>query len=162
MTKEINEASLRQQKHYDQIAGQYVGGRRAAPAYTAFLDVWAQHLLKPWIESKSADARAHDVAIDPMCGHGNLAPYLLAHCGRLILNDISQSMLDHMEPDLRTRAEVLAASDVCHLQVESATADVVVISGGLHHVFSNLDDALREIHRVLKPGGLFFVRRTLE
>jgi SAM-dependent methyltransferase len=31
----------------------------------------------------------------------------------------------------------------------------VTIVGGLHHLHPNINDAIREIHRILKPGGLF-------
>lgn len=146
-------AVARQADHYAQNASRYVESREAAPAYRRFLEVWTRRLLSSWLDAVPPDERRGQVVLDPMCGHGNLGSALLEHSDRVVLNDVSPEMLNYMDEGVRRRSRVLAASDVCDLPLEDASVDVVVISGGLHHVSACLNEALVEIHRVLKPGG---------
>ena len=37
------------------------------------------------------------------------------------------------------------------------TFDAIYICGGLHHVLPLLNETMNEIHRILKPGGLFIL-----
>lgn len=51
---------------------------------------------------------------------------------------------------------------VCHVMsihdttFDDETFDAVYICGGLHHVLPLLDETMHEIHRILKPGGMFY------
>jgi SAM-dependent methyltransferase len=40
-------------------------------------------------------------------------------------------------------------------EFERNSFDIVVIQAGLHHLHPRLDDAIEEVHRILKPGGYF-------
>ena len=62
---------------------------------------------------------------------------------------------------LRARGDTSGSSvaDCRHLPIASRSIDVATVHGGLHHLQSipeDLDSTLREVARVLKPGGLFF------
>jgi SAM-dependent methyltransferase len=51
-----------------------------------------------------------------------------------------------------------AAGDCRSLPIRSASQDVAIVQGGLHHlpdVHADLPVVMREVQRVLKPGGLF-------
>jgi ubiquinone/menaquinone biosynthesis C-methylase UbiE len=89
-----------------------------------------------------------------MCGHANMAPYLLRWTRNLTLNDISPAMLAHIDEHIRSQCHVLPACDSAHLALDDESMDLIVFSGGLHHVHQNILDVLREALRILKPNGL--------
>lgn len=70
--------------------------------------------------------------------------------------DLSEGMLDIAREKLDKRKLdepiTFAAGDATKLPVEDASYDVVSNSFGIRNV-ANLDDALSEMYRVLKPGG---------
>ncbi len=144
----------RQREHYRHIAADYVQSRRESAAYRAFLERWASRLLAPWLERVPAADRRTQVILDPMCGAGNLTPYLLEHSEKVILNDLSPEMLEHFPRALRKRVTMLPPSDVARLPLGESAVDVVVVSGGLHHAHGRLPLVLAELRRVLKRGGL--------
>ena len=75
---------------------------------------------------------ARNVGID-------LAPEAIEFCHQRGLNNVRQS-------------------DVCHLPFADASFDAVISSSVIYHQWvSDVDVALREMHRVLRPGGLLLV-----
>lgn len=149
----VDDQALVQRAHYDRIAENYVGSRESSAAYQTFLPVWCQRLLEPWIDGTSATERMHQVVVDPMCGHGNLARFLLEQSQHVILNDLSPEMVERIDADLRPRCRILPPSDARSLPLDAASADVIVVSGGLHHVYRHLAELLLEFRRILKPNG---------
>jgi SAM-dependent methyltransferase len=150
----MNEAVQRQRDHYERQAVQYVDSRRRTPGYARFMDAWADRLLEPWLRSTSESQRRAQRVLDPMCGHANMAPYVLRWSPHLILNDLSPTMLSLIDADIRRQCHVLPASDAARLALDDGSIDVIVFSGSLHHAYRNLRDVLCEAHRLLKPGGL--------
>ena len=57
---------------------------------------------------------------------------------------------------LRRRPVKLWVGNTCEIPVDDATYDVIFDFGTLHHV-RDWQSALVEIHRVIKPGGRFYV-----
>lgn len=100
--------------------------------------------------------------LDVGCGSGQTLTWFNHHFGewRTLGCDISTDAVTaarHLGYEI-TRASALA------LPYPSATADVVISLDVLQHVPLGGGDlvALREIHRVLKPGGWFFVRTNAQ
>jgi ubiquinone/menaquinone biosynthesis C-methylase UbiE len=104
-----------------------------------------------------AEPRPADRAIDLGAGTGLLSLPLAAQVSRLWAIDISPAMCEYLRVKATsaglTNVEVAVASAVSLPLVDGA-ADLVVSNYCLHHL-SNEDKhrALREIHRVLAPGG---------
>jgi ubiquinone/menaquinone biosynthesis C-methylase UbiE len=104
-----------------------------------------------------AQPRAADRAIDLGAGTGLLSLPLAAQVSELWAIDISPAMCEYLRVKATsaglTNVEVAVASAVSMPLVDAA-ADLVVSNYCLHHL-SNEDKhrALREIHRVLAPGG---------
>jgi SAM-dependent methyltransferase len=86
------------------------------------------------------------VGIDPFRGYERL-PQILAE------NGLSA---DVIPPNLRFLAE-----DANRLPFADDSFDVVISWGSLEHIAGGYDQALREIRRVLRPQGLFFVHPGL-
>jgi ubiquinone/menaquinone biosynthesis methyltransferase len=101
-----------------------------------------------------AEVRPGQRAVDLACGTGDIA-LLLAERGACVTGiDLTPRMLHLAREKDRQRVLRLAAGDMSRLPLAAASADLVTAGYGLRNVPS-LDLALREIVRVLAPGGRF-------
>ena len=98
------------------------------------------------------------VVADVGCGTGYVARALLGRVDRVILVDHSDAMLDQARQTLEgvgPRAE-FRRGELDHLPLSDGEVDAVFAHMVLHHV-PDLSAALREMARVLKPGGTLVV-----
>jgi SAM-dependent methyltransferase len=134
----------RQRVHYDRIL----------PAYEAHYDdptsrsYRERFLYEPLFRGVDLSGKR---VLEAMCGSGQATSYLLRRGARVVGLDLSAAAVDafqHRWPDCPSvRASILASG------LASESFDAVVLIGGLHHVHPHVDDALREVHRILVPGG---------
>jgi len=82
-------------------------------------------------------------------GNGNFVWALRAKGARLLTLDVELAALRTAPSDLRT-----ALASILRLPLRARCLDAVAGRAVLHHVPDDLDAALREAKRVLKPGGL--------
>jgi SAM-dependent methyltransferase len=91
--------------------------------------------------------------LEAMCGSGPTTAWLLergACVTGLDVSDVAVASFESRWPQCNgIRASIFESG----LPAESF--DMVVVQAGLHHLHPRLDDALEEMHRVLKPGGYF-------
>jgi len=89
--------------------------------------------------------------LDGMCASGIETGFLLSRGALVTGLDISPKNIDIYKkwgcPSY--------LSSIHQTDFPNKSFDVVYIFGGLHHVFPLLDETLREVHRILKPGGVF-------
>ncbi|RME40815.1 MAG: class I SAM-dependent methyltransferase [Planctomycetota bacterium] len=91
--------------------------------------------------------------LDAMCGSGETTRYLLRQGARVEGLDVSAECIERYRrrwPGCPGHAVSILSSGL-----PDASYDVVVTVGGLHHVHPHIDEAVAEIHRLLKPGGIF-------
>jgi len=140
----LGAAELLQRNHYDRIADDYEAhyGDAASREYRR------RFIYEPMFEGLSLQGQN---VLDAMCGSGHTAAYLLSRGARVTGIDISP------EEIRRFRGRWPEARSVCRSLLDtrmgSETFDCVTVVGGLHHLHPHLDVAIREIHRILKPGG---------
>jgi ubiquinone/menaquinone biosynthesis C-methylase UbiE len=94
-------------------------------------------------------------ALDIATGTGHTALALAPHVKQMVATDITPEMLTEAERlrDERGITNVeFAVADAHHLPYPDASFDIVTCRRAAHH-FSDIKQALSEIHRVLKPGG---------
>ncbi len=103
-----------------------------------------------WLQPQG-DALAVDVAT----GGGPTARALVAAGCRVIATDLTRAMLVPLQADLGARGGVIAA-DSHALPLRSGTADIVTCRIAAHH-FMRLREAVAEMARVLKPGGVLYI-----
>lgn len=98
------------------------------------------------------EPRGDEVVIDVGCGNGRDIRALAAagHAGQLIGLDLSPGMLR----SVGVPPAELVCADAAALPIRSGAGDLVLAMSMLYHV-PELDEALAEVRRVLRPGGTF-------
>ena len=125
---------------------------RIAPVYDAMNRVMTAGLDQRWRRA-TVDATVHegDHVLDACCGTGDLAVAARkAGAGHVVGLDFSERMLErarHKAPELEW-----VQGDVLALPFEDASFDAAVVGFGVRNV-EDLEAALRELRRVLRPGG---------
>lgn len=143
---ELCASERQQQEHYDNIAADYEAH---------YSDEWSVEYRRKFIYEpmfEGLDLSGMKV-LDAMCGSGQTTNYLLSQGASVTGLDISKEVLDTFQARW-SEAEVLKRS-LLDSGLPDDAFDCVVVVGGLHHIHPNVKRAVREIHRVLKPGGHF-------
>jgi demethylmenaquinone methyltransferase/2-methoxy-6-polyprenyl-1,4-benzoquinol methylase len=97
-----------------------------------------------------AEVRAGERALDLACGTGDIAFAVAARGARAVGLDITHRMLQLAQAKSTTARFITA--DMTSLPFRSASFDLVTTGYGLRNV-PDLDAAIDEIARVLRPGG---------
>jgi demethylmenaquinone methyltransferase / 2-methoxy-6-polyprenyl-1,4-benzoquinol methylase len=125
---------------------------RIAPVYDAMNRVMTAGLDQRWRRATVRVAvRPGDRVLDACCGTGDLAVAARkAGAGKIVGLDFSEPMLARA----RRKAPELdwVQGDVLELPFEDASFDAAVVGFGVRNV-EVLAAALRELRRVLRPGG---------
>lgn len=144
MDVETIEAS--QRDHYDKIGGEYD---------LHYSDKWSQAYREDFLSApmfRGYNLKGKKV-LDAMCGGGQLAAYMQAQGAEVWGLDISEVQVEALKvrrPEVNT-----TVGSIFRMPYEDNTFDAVGICNALHHLHPHIDQALLEIHRVLKPGGCF-------
>jgi SAM-dependent methyltransferase len=132
---------------------------RAAAAYeTEFIDPYRADVRNPLLRRlKEIRDPATKTVADLGCGVGPLLPFLAEHFGKVIAVDFAEGMLERARQRCRGLANVTflqrPLTDLAPLagQVDVAVAVNSLVMPDL----GDLETSLKQIHGVLRPGGLF-------
>lgn len=143
---QLGVSERQQQQHYDNIAADYEAH---------YSDEWSveyrrRFIYEPMFEGLNLSGMK---VLDAMCGSGQTTSYLLAHGANVTGLDISNEVLDQFQARW-SEAKVVKRS-LLDSGLPNNSFDCVAVVGGLHHIHPEVKAAVREIHRVLKPGGYF-------
>jgi demethylmenaquinone methyltransferase / 2-methoxy-6-polyprenyl-1,4-benzoquinol methylase len=126
---------------------------RIAPVYDAMNHAMTAGLDRRWRRlTAEAVVGPGDRVLDACCGTGDLAlaSRRLLGSGKVTGLDFSEAMLERAR---RKSAEIeWIRGDLLRLPFQDGAFDVVTVGFGVRNV-EDLDRALRELRRVLKPGG---------
>jgi len=101
--------------------------------------------------------RTGDAVLDAGCGTGRALPALRAAVGpggTVLGFDLTPAMLEAAVRAGRERDGALALADVARLPLRDGCLDAVFAAGLISHL-ADPADALRELARVVRPGGSF-------
>jgi len=139
-------AELLQRKHYDRIAEDY----EAHYGDSCSREYRQRFIYQPMFDGMNLDGMK---VLDAMCGSGHTTEYLLSRGAHVTGLDISPAEINHF--GARCPEAIGICRSLLDSQLDADSFDCVAVVGGLHHLHPHLDAAMREIHRVLKPGGYF-------
>jgi demethylmenaquinone methyltransferase / 2-methoxy-6-polyprenyl-1,4-benzoquinol methylase len=124
---------------------------RIAPVYDAMNRVMTAGLDQRWRRLAAAQVvRPGDRVLDACCGTGDLALAAARAGGQVTGLDFSEAMLERA----RRKAPELdwVQGDVTAMPFEDGAFDAATVGFGIRNV-AELGDGLRELRRVLRPGG---------
>jgi SAM-dependent methyltransferase len=142
----LQPSELLQQNHYDRIADEYEA--HYGDAYS--LEYRERFIYGPMFEGINLFGMN---VLDAMCGSGHTTEYLLTRNARVTGLDISKKVIDSFNARWSNCRSVRRS--LLDSGLPSDSFDCVVIVGGLHHIQPNVSQAIKEIYRVLRPGGYF-------
>jgi len=132
-----------------------------------------------WKENKATDIRTErrsDYWLSQMndrpdgnvmeigCGSGEKAYHLARKSSLQILaTDIDPEYIAEAKRDFQLPNLHFSVVDSTELERESGPYSYIVGNGILHHLYFKLDEALKNIHRLLKPGGkMIFIEPNIQ
>lgn len=139
-------SELLQQSHYDQIASEY----DAHYSDPCSLEYRRKFIYEPMFEGINLKGMK---VLDAMCGSGQTTEYLLSGGAQVTGLDISDVVVDSFNE--RWPGSHAVCRSLLDSGLPNDSFDCVVVVGGLHHIQPNVIPAVREVYRVLKPGGYF-------
>jgi SAM-dependent methyltransferase len=135
-----------QRRHYDRIIADYES-HYDDPCSARYRERYYHDPLLAGL-----DLRGQRV-LEAMCGTGPATARLRAEGGRVVGLDLSPEAMR------RYAARYTGARAVCasftRPPFAAGSFDAIFVLGALHHLHPHLDDAIDEVHRVLRPGGVF-------
>ena len=137
---------------------------RIAGVYDLMNTAMTAGLHHRWRERAAdrAELAPGDLALDACCGTGDLAFELARRVepeGRVIGSDFSESMLDlarKKAADRNVASVRFEFGDALALSYDDGTFDAVTVGFGVRNL-ADLEGGLRELARVLRPGGTLAV-----
>ena len=143
---ELGVSERQQQQHYDTIAADYE---------VHYSDEWSVEYRRRFIYDPmfaGMDLAGMEV-LDAMCGSGQTTCYLQARGAKVTGLDISNEVLDQFQA--RWNGARIVKRSLLDSGLPDNSFDCVAVVGGLHHIHPEMKAAVREIYRLLKPGGYF-------
>lgn len=110
------------------------------------------HRLWKRLLVRTADLQPGQKAVDLAGGTGDIACMMAGERRQVVVCDPSIAMMEAGRRLPRAAQVAWVAGEGEALPFADGTLDLVTISFGIRNV-TRLDDALKEMHRVLKPGG---------
>lgn len=122
--------------------------------FTANLDkVWRRKIIK-YLRVNNIK---HDKIVDLATGTGDMAMELLKlNPLNIYAFDISPKMLDILRSKQNDKRVIIDAAESEKMPIDDSFIDLVTIAFGVRN-FENMDKSLKEINRILKPGGYLIV-----
>lgn len=113
------------------------------------------HREASWFRRLAGGDLSGQQVLEVGCGRGVGAEVILDRLGAADVTafDLDESMVELARRRLHGRPVDLSVGDVCEIAQPTGSTDTVVNFGIIHHV-PNWQQAVAEIARVLRPGGL--------
>lgn len=144
----------RQRDHFSAVASQYIDARKSHNHQFLKLLIWDYLFTRPSLATIFPKGRATTV-FEPMCGCGESYEILKRYVPAGLIysgSDISKPMVE--EAKARYPEVTFTVGDATQ-EFGTDQFDLIIIVGGLHHVFRHLPNVLKNVNRALHAGGVF-------
>lgn len=130
---------------------------RVAPLYDFFENTFNRAVYDGTGEAVACMIRPDDRVLECACGTGAISAAIAPVCAHLVATDYSEGMLSQARKKLTTHLNVtVEQADITALSYATDSFDVAV-AGNVIHLLPDPAQALRELARVVKPGGTIIV-----
>jgi SAM-dependent methyltransferase len=144
----MSEDASRTRESYDELAATYTE--------RIFTELAGKPLDRHLLNRLAEDVRGHGLVADLGCGPGHVARYLHDQGVRMLGIDLSPRMIDSARQ--RSPAIEFRVGDMRTLDLpDGALAGIVAFYSLIHIGEPEMGATLRELRRVLAPGGLLLV-----
>jgi len=151
MTTETDASVERQREHFNSIAERYFAARNHANHLALKSLIWKSFFARN--PGLSGEVRR---VLEPMCGMGE---------GYDIITKYLKPEIDYQGFDYSENMVAIARdarpglafswNDVTTYDSGAEKFDLLILIGGLHHVYSQTQKVITNLARALRPGGLF-------
>ena len=130
---------------------------RVAPLYDAFENTVNRASYEGTALAVGQMIGPGDEVLECACGTGAISAAIAPVCARLVATDYSEGMLKQARKKLaRFPHVVVEQADITDLHYADDSFDAVV-AGNVIHLLPEPGDALKELKRVVRPGGTIIV-----
>lgn len=137
-----------QRKHFESISETYFDARQH-PNHL----LYKQLIWDLFFKRNSYVLRDGANVIEPMCGYSEGKAILEGHCGK----EFEYTGFDFSRPLVERAKEKFPAANIYVQDVTKfegqAQFDLMILIGGLHHVYAHVAPVLQKLATALKPGG---------
>ncbi|MFH1788032.1 MAG: class I SAM-dependent methyltransferase [Candidatus Altiarchaeota archaeon] len=143
---------LSQKRRFNDISHvkEYVSSKTDSDFVRSYIDCRHNYFLSFLLEDVETPSDA--MVLDLMSGHGRLSRVFSDKTCLVISLDLSLRMLENIEK----HSSVPIQGNAYHIPLKNDSVDLLFTYGSLHHC-ANVEAILKEVHRVLKPAGVFAV-----
>ena len=130
---------------------------RVAPLYDLVVNTLNRRVYDGTGDVVARLIRPGDTVLECACGTGAISAAIAPACARLVATDYSEGMLKQARKKLaRFPHVVVEQADITDLHYADNSFDAVV-AGNVIHLLPEPGDALKELKRVVRPGGTIIV-----
>lgn len=135
---------------------------RVAPLYDAFENTVNRASYEGTALAVAQMIGQCDEVLECACGTGAISAAIAPACARLVATDYSDGMLAQARKKLAKRSNVtVEQADITALPYADDSFDVAV-AGNVIHLLPDPEQALRELARVVRPGGTIILPTYIE
>ena len=141
-----------QREHFENIAKQYFNARKSPTHLQIKRYIWEYFFSRIHLNEETYNV------LEPMCGYAE-GKYILEHYGKLNINyvgfDYSRNLIDLVkkeQPDLAISWQDITTLDESEY---GERFDLIILIGGLHHVYEKVDIVMEKLVASLRKGGYF-------
>ena len=130
---------------------------KISPVYDLFENVYNRKVYKGTGVKVSEFITGPDRVLECACGTGAITVSIAKNCRELIATDFAEGMLKRAAKKCRKFSNVsFSKADITDLKYEDGSFDKVV-AGNVIHLLPEPEKALRELERVVRPGGRIII-----
>ncbi len=130
---------------------------KISPIYDLFENIYNGKVYSGTGKKVAELIEPSDEVLECACGTGAISIYIVQKCKRLIATDFATGMLRQAARKCRKYPNVaFRKADITNIKCKDARFDKVV-AGNVIHLLPEPEKALRELERVVKPGGKIII-----